>query len=112
MMIFLRHYRRAYSKRLLPALLLVPLTCLSAYGQGGAPEAQPIPQGWVKLTHKIGNAKKSVFIQVAQICLVSQSAGINAEYPTLIQLANGKDDYVSEGVLVVMKLIAEASKAQ
>ena len=124
MLIFLRQYRRVYSNRLLSALLLVPLTCFSAYGQGasgdttrlatttGAQETQPIAQGWVKLTHKVGNEPKSVFIQVAQICLVGQSVDAEEGYHTLIQLANGKETYVSEPVLMVMKLVAEASKAK
>jgi len=127
MLIFLRQYRRVYSNRLLSALLLMPLTCFSAYGQGasgdttrspsfvptpGAQETQPIAQGWVKLTHKVGNEPKSVFIQVAQICLVGQSVDAEEGYHTLIQLANGKETYVSEPVLMVMKLVAEASKAK
>jgi hypothetical protein len=36
MLIFLRQYRRVYSNPLLSALLLVPLTCFSAYGQGAS----------------------------------------------------------------------------
>ena len=128
MLIFFRQYRCGYSNRLLlSALLLVPLTCFSAYGQGasgdttrsptfgpttGALETQPVAQGWVKLTHKVGNEPKSVFIQVAQICLVAQSVGGGENYHTLIQTANGKETYVSEPVLMVMKLLAEASKAK
>jgi len=117
MLIFLRQYRRVYSNRLLSALLLMPLTCFSAYGQGASGDTtrspsfvpQPIAQGWVKLTHKVGNEPKSVFIQVAQICLVGQSVDAEEGYHTLIQLANGKETYVSEPVLMVMKLVAEAS---
>jgi len=127
MLIFFRQYRRAYSNRLLSALLLVPLTCFSAYGQAasgdtvrsptfvpttGAQETQPVAQGWVKLTHNVGNEPKSVFIQVAQICLIGQSVEGGENYHTLIQLANGKETYVSEPVLMVMKLVAEASKTK
>jgi hypothetical protein len=63
---------------------------------------------FIKLTHKIGNAQRNVFVNVDQICRVNDSIAAAADYPTTIVLSNGQID-VCESVAEVMQLIPATS---
>jgi hypothetical protein len=66
---------------------------------------------FITLTHKVGNASKSIYINVDQICSVGDSMAAAAGYPTTITLANGAVS-VSESVATVMQLIKQLDGAQ
>jgi hypothetical protein len=76
--------------------------------QAPAPSPGTPPKGWIKLTHNAGTPKKPVdqpvYINVAQICMVSDAKGVPRRYATYIVLAN-KEDYVLESVAEVLNSI-------
>jgi len=67
------------------------------------------PAGWIKLTHNLGNVQKDVYLNVAQICLVGDSAPGEGPQgsPTHIILAN-REVFVLQSVAAVMQLIAQS----
>jgi hypothetical protein len=70
------------------------------------------PAGWIKLTHNVGNAQKDVYLNVAQICLVGDSAPGEGPQgsPTHIILAN-REVFVLQPVAAVLQLIAQSMSA-
>jgi hypothetical protein len=76
--------------------------------QAPVPSPGTPPKGWIKLTHNAGTPKKPVdqpvYINVSQICMVSDAKGVPRRYPTYIVLAN-KEDYVLESVAEVLNSI-------
>jgi hypothetical protein len=77
--------------------------------QAPAPSPGTPLKGWIKLTHNAGTPKKPVnqpvYINVAQICMVSDSKSeAPRRYSTYILLANGSD-YVLESVAEVINSI-------
>ena len=66
-----------------------------------------------KLERQFAGSWKEVGRKLEGRCSVQRRPpGGGENYHTLIQTANGKETYVSEPVLMVMKLLAEASKAK
>ena len=68
-----------------------------------------LPAGWIKLTHNVGTVQKDVYLNVAQICLVGDTAPGEGPQgsPTHIILAN-REFFVLQSVAAVIQLIAQS----
>jgi len=66
---------------------------------------------FITLTHHVGNAPKSIYINLDQICSVGDSIAAAAGYPTTVTLANG-DVSVAESVATVIQMIKQLDGVQ